>query len=100
MGNHQELLATKTIVAKTKRMSAIFVSHQWLGNTHPDKNMKQFKALQEAVRNLIKGVPIKVCPTHTIRANQKFSKLAPESCSVLADAYVWYDYFGVPQVTT
>ena len=34
---------------------AAFVCHEWVGRRHPDADMRQFRVLQDAIRNLISG---------------------------------------------
>eukprot|EP00746_Dinoflagellata_sp_MGD_P152359 gnl/MRDRNA2_/MRDRNA2_83604_c0_seq1.p1 gnl/MRDRNA2_/MRDRNA2_83604_c0~~gnl/MRDRNA2_/MRDRNA2_83604_c0_seq1.p1 ORF type:complete len:706 (-),score=120.43 gnl/MRDRNA2_/MRDRNA2_83604_c0_seq1:302-2326(-) len=81
-------------------MMVIFVSHQWLGNRHPDPSMKQFKVLQNVLKNVIDGKLL--IDTHQM-STLHFGKqelITPEQVKELADAYLWYDYFGVPQLST
>eukprot|EP00438_Fugacium_kawagutii_P024610 Skav227269 [mRNA] locus=scaffold3803:33616:34630:- [translate_table: standard] len=46
---------------------AMFVSHQWLSNTHPDPQGKQLKVFQQAMRNLLSG-SIQVSPDFATEA--------------------------------
>eukprot|EP00439_Symbiodinium_sp_Y106_P046898 s3326_g6.t1 len=41
---------------------AMFISHQWLANEHPDPEAQQWKVLQEAMRNLYSGRSLVTLP--------------------------------------
>jgi len=99
MHHHQELLRKGKVVRRTPGMIIIFVSHQWLGFSHPDKHMKQFRVLQQALRNLIGGMKVKMCPFTSTLFKQLESQFQDEDISTLGDAYIWYDFFCVPQLT-
>lgn len=94
---HEERLKDGTLKAFVEGMLALFVSHQWTGNRHPDPTMKQFRVLQQCLRNMISGS----CKpeTHWITALffQRQGSISAKECRAFADAYVWYDYFSVPQ---
>jgi len=98
MRHHQELLRDGKIIRRTSGMIIIFVSHQWLGFTHPDRNMKQFRVFQQALRNLISGLMVKMCPFTSVVFKQMESHFTEKDLKSLANAYIWYDYFCVPQI--
>eukprot|EP00746_Dinoflagellata_sp_MGD_P136798 gnl/MRDRNA2_/MRDRNA2_70668_c0_seq1.p1 gnl/MRDRNA2_/MRDRNA2_70668_c0~~gnl/MRDRNA2_/MRDRNA2_70668_c0_seq1.p1 ORF type:complete len:454 (+),score=86.36 gnl/MRDRNA2_/MRDRNA2_70668_c0_seq1:87-1448(+) len=98
--DHQELLAQGKIRVYTEGMQVIFVSHQWLGRAHPDKDFQQFKVLQGNLRNLLNGMKVLLCPVLPFCYGRSESLLTPEICRSLKDAYIWYDFFSVPQVTS
>ncbi|CAE7317141.1 unnamed protein product, partial [Symbiodinium pilosum] len=72
---------------------ALFVSHQWLADSHPDPKAEQLAVLQDALTNIISGrsrvrLPVVMemvygrLPTPDLRAKP---------------LYIWYDYFCCPQ---
>ena len=52
---HQDLLLDGTLVEYTGQGKAIFVSHQWVTEYHPDPRAEQLKVLQGALMNLLSG---------------------------------------------
>jgi hypothetical protein len=96
---HAELRRIGKLHEWNAGMISIFVSHQWLGRRHPDKNMTQFGILQRCLRNIISGR----CKVDTLKAKSslQFGKndvLLKTECQELQDAFIWYDYFSVPQL--
>ena len=79
--------------------SVFFVSHQWTSFEHPDPSREQLRTLQTVLRRMMR----REVPT----TEPEFSEalyLAPgvkiksdRWAEVVADAYVWFDYFSVPQ---
>ncbi|CAE7667124.1 Ankrd17, partial [Symbiodinium sp. CCMP2456] len=75
---------------------AIFVSHQWLSDTHPDPDFQQLKVLQDALKNIVAG-------TSSI-SQALFSEIvygrrrgpAPGDFAP-GHLHIWYDYFSIPQ---
>ena len=50
---HEELKADGLLTLFREDMGkALFVSHQWVGSMHPDPEFKQFRVLQDALRNV------------------------------------------------
>jgi len=81
------------------KKKVIFVSHQWRGRSHPDVGRVQFKYLQDALRNLSKGVlPV------SLDIRLEAAQLTLESMLDVAELkeamqwYVWYDFFSCPQI--
>ena len=80
-------------------MQVVFVSHQWLGFQHPDPNFEQFGILQTALKELIAGTAtVAFCGIKSVLFGQDKPQLYGEKAKALADAYIWYDYFSVPQI--
>ena len=98
---HEDLISQGILVVFLERPghAAIFVSHQWAGQGHPDPDFEQFQVLQSFLSRLTTG------------------KIAAISGNILAELYlekpripskelrsyelsVWYDYFSVPQAET
>jgi len=96
--HHQALLASGACKIHRRGTTAIFVSHQWLGLMHPDEHMKQFAILQKALWNLIAGsIDVAVCFV-TASLGRLASVLDRERSRKLAEAFIWYDWFSVPQL--
>lgn len=98
--DHQELLAKSKITVFNPGMEVTFVSHQWLDRAHPDPDRSQFAVLQDALRNIIGGMRVFVCSRTASTIDGFDSYLAGTQGRKLADAYIWYDYFSMPQVTS
>ena len=45
----------KLVQYEDDKMVAIFASHQWTANAHPDPSRKQFRVLQESLRKMCSG---------------------------------------------
>eukprot|EP00928_Gymnodinium_smaydae_P015955 TRINITY_DN15941_c0_g1_i1.p1 TRINITY_DN15941_c0_g1~~TRINITY_DN15941_c0_g1_i1.p1 ORF type:complete len:589 (+),score=98.19 TRINITY_DN15941_c0_g1_i1:75-1841(+) len=95
---HQKLRHAGKVVVRSSDMVIIFVSHQWIGFSHPDKDMKQFRILQDALKALIDGMVVKMCPFTAAVFSQLESYLTPARAKDLAHAHMWYDFFSVPQI--
>ena len=95
---HQELLEQGMLVRYTKAMGkAIFVSHQWLSESHPDPECKQLKVLQAALQNLLLGI-CKVSSHPTVEVYYGDQKAYTSAGLKASPVFVWYDYFGCPQL--
>ena len=75
----------------------MFVSHQWLGRSHPDPNGEQLRVLQDVLRQLIVR-RIKVEYDLTTQTYVNARMLTKAECHNLQHAYVWLDWFCVPQM--
>ena len=98
---HQDLLRDGILdKMDAVRGKAMFLSHQWVSNQHPDPDGKQFKAFQGAMSNLLSG-SIVAQPGVLAAAVSKFlgfqSLRLPELSAITT--FVWYDYFCIPQCT-
>ena len=96
--HHQELLEHGLVRLWTPGLLTVFVSHQWTGFQHPDADKVQFSILQGALKNLLRGLKVQMCPFTAAVFQQTESYLTPTECKRLEHAYIWYDYFCVPQV--
>lgn len=94
---HQDLLLDGTLVEYTGQGKAIFVSHQWVTECHPDPHAEQLKVLQGALMNLLSGAATaSLHPTVEFNYGRVKEYTAAE---LKAEAfYVWYDFFGCPQI--
>ena len=93
---HGEMLQVGALVEfSTDLGRAMFVSHEWLSNRHPDPNAEQLQILQQALRNIASGSSNICVPVAT---EIMFGRLQlPRADSVGVDLYIWYDYFCCPQ---
>ncbi|CAJ1441729.1 unnamed protein product [Effrenium voratum] len=90
---HQDLLTAGMLKSWEPGLFTIFVSHQWLGFAHPDANGAQFRVLKGVLGKLISGqLKLELDMTSQFFGHQK-SLTAWE----LEDAYLWFDWFSVPQ---
>ena len=95
---HEVLMEKGALVEFEESMgSAAFVSHQWVGNSHPDPELKQLRVLQDAFHHILSKM------TH-IPLDQLTESLVPGSRSLDLKAmkarplFIWYDYFSCPQL--
>ncbi|CAE8630002.1 unnamed protein product [Polarella glacialis] len=95
---HEELKAQGLLVLYTQQLGpALFISHQWCRSHHPDPDFEQMKVLQEALRNVLSGevkLGISAIASFLFGMGKGLDEIKPED---LHSAYIWYDYFAVPQ---
>lgn len=94
--SHEELKKQGRLWKRTKEFSCIFVSHQWLGYSHPDPQNEQLPVLQKALRNILKGLHVSTDVASQFFGDRKV--LSNEERLQLKDAYIWLDWFSVPQI--
>ncbi|CAK9075170.1 Squidulin (Optic lobe calcium-binding protein) (SCABP) [Durusdinium trenchii] len=95
---HQELQKLGQLYEYQPSFLTIFVSHQWLGGRHPDPSGSQFRNLQKALRKVIDGsLKLELDMTSQFLGHQK--TLTQEDRRRLQEAYVWFDWFSVPQAS-
>lgn len=73
-----------------------FISHQWLDRHHPDPDFRQFAVFQQAILNIASGA-IFVELDYTMQLSGFSMKFSKKDRTQLPSAYIWYDYFSVPQ---
>lgn len=94
---HEELLADGKLTIFDKELGrAAFVSHQWIGQGHPDPEFKQMKVLQDTLRNLFSGAS-EVSVDLITEAVYFRSKGIPSKEWRGKRLFLWYDYFSCPQ---
>ena len=76
----------------------IFVSHQWLSGRHPDEKGEQLLVLQTILKKIHKGDIVVENDLVSQYHSKKRNRLSLSHSDRLLDAYVWFDYFSVPQV--
>ncbi|CAE8703195.1 unnamed protein product [Polarella glacialis] len=95
---HEELKSQGLLFSYTKQLGpALFISHQWCRPHHPDPDFEQMKVLQEALRNLLSGevkVNSSIIASFLFNMGKGFEEFQAQD---LHSAYIWYDYFAVPQ---
>ena len=95
---HEELLAAGELSLFDDGLGkALFVSHQWVSQSHPDPEFKQFRVLQEALRNVTAGLSQISMDTIT-EAVFGLAKGISASEFRVSKPFLWYDFFSVPQV--
>ncbi|CAE6911903.1 unnamed protein product [Symbiodinium sp. CCMP2592] len=94
---HEELLRSGDLVEFERTHGhAVFVSHQWLADEHPDPAGQQLKVLQDALRNMLSGKSqIVVPPVVELFAGRVSAPAASELRA--KPLFIWYDYFSCPQ---
>ena len=94
---HETLLWDEKLVEFDEALgNAMFISHQWAGDTSPDPDFQQFKVLQDVLRRKLRPgasitghmqVELYTGHLHRLPAEEISSK----------PLFVWYDYFSCPQ---
>ena len=97
---HQQLLEDGILTTKGDSGKAMFLSHQWVSQQHPDPDGKQLKVFQDAMKNLLDGSTVpnysawaEIMSVYLGRPRFATSDLSETSL------FVWYDYFSIPQYT-
>eukprot|EP00438_Fugacium_kawagutii_P009560 Skav231890 [mRNA] locus=scaffold708:262658:264354:- [translate_table: standard] len=94
---HQVLKAQGLLAEWKDDMFTIFVSHKWLGHQHPDPGADQLHVLQGFLRNLI-ARKISIQNDAVSQFYGRVRTLAESEHDSFKDAYIWLDYFCVPQL--
>ena len=95
---HEELLVSgKLSLFEDGMGKALFVSHQWVSRSHPDPEFKQFRVLQEALRNIAHGISQISMDTIT-EAVFGLARGISTSEFQVSELFLWYDFFSCPQV--
>ncbi|CAE7249300.1 unnamed protein product, partial [Symbiodinium sp. CCMP2456] len=94
---HEELADAGVLTEFDESMGkAMFVSHQWLSEAHPDPNFEQLKVLQDALINIASGKSRVNLPivAEIFHGRSSCPTADDFACGHL---HVWYDYFSIPQ---
>jgi ankyrin repeat protein len=97
---HQALQAKGVLRKWQKGMFVIFASHQWVSSKHPDPHGRQMAILRSALRNIMThkvSVEMDVASQMIFNTTQRLSSGEIEH---LKDAYIWLDWFAIPQLLT
>ena len=88
---HEHLKAKDILVEFSQDLgNAAFVSHQWVGNGHPDPDFKQFRVLQEALRHVMSDLSC-IPPDVFTEAHVPSTKSWPTWKLRSAPLFIWYD---------
>ena len=96
---HETLKAKGLLVEFEKTLGkAVFISHQWAANDHPDPTFAQFSVFQDAMRNIlsdrIRRIPLDYVTEALVPGAKPLSTQEFRS----AKLFLWYDYFSCPQL--
>ena len=97
LSSHEDMMKAERLTVFDESMGkAMFISHQWLANRHPDPNSEQLQVLQEGLRNLIAGVARVSQP---VQSELFHGRMPCPTASELRSSplYVWYDFLCCPQ---
>ena len=103
---HQHLLKTTKLLREydddISKDTVIFVSHEWLGFTHPDPTGEQTKVLTAVLKNLMEGNIDRVNTdglTRSMFGDQAANRstTAEEWKVILKHAWIWVDFISIPQ---
>jgi len=77
----------------------LFVSHEWLSQTHPDPIGAQLSTMCSVLRNLrdAKFPQVNMDVFHRFTYKHNFTTTSREWKSLLSNAYIWYDWWSQPQ---
>ncbi|CAE6956283.1 mask-1 [Symbiodinium sp. CCMP2592] len=76
---------------------AAFVSHQWVGQKHPDPEFKQLRVLQDALKHILSKMRYICLDFFTELLVFGAKPLDTEEIRV-QPLFIWYDYFSCPQL--
>ena len=94
---HEELADAGVLPEFDESMGrAMFVSHQWLSDTHPDPDFQQLQVLQAALKNIVAGTSRISLATFV---EILFDRIKCPTADDFAHGHlhIWYDYFSIPQ---
>lgn len=95
--HHQDLKKEGILVKWRPGMKATFVSHQWLGVSHPDPEGKQFSVLKKFLIRF-RDSKISIGPDlHTLIVFGPFTQVTAIEREALTSGYIWFDWFSIPQ---
>ena len=100
--HHQRLLEQQDLTRfEDLPMGAftMFISHEWLSRSRPDPSGLQLSTLCQILRDLRDGNVDRVSMdlTHRLTYKHNFSTSAKEWKQLLANTYVWFDWWSQPQ---
>jgi hypothetical protein len=102
--DHKTLLKEKKLVKvnEWEYREVVFLSHQWLGEDHPDPKFEQLSVFQEAIKSIRSGesrvqtspLQMMTVPDHAEAAVAETSKrITDELKNLCEDCLVWFDYW-------
>ena len=97
--SHESLRAQGMLIEFKRDLgNAAFVSHQWVGSTHPDPEFKQMRVLQSALKHATSDAVKQICVDAVTAVIMPSAKNLPGSKLRSKPLFIWYDYFSVPQL--
>ncbi|CAE7578613.1 btbd11b [Symbiodinium sp. CCMP2592] len=94
---HEELKAEGVLVKHEAKLgNAAFISHQWIGDKHPDPNGEQLEVLKLALRRLMSEVQV-VHPSFITEVAMPACRGLPTKKLFSMPLFLWYDFFSCPQ---
>ncbi|CAE7530956.1 unnamed protein product [Symbiodinium natans] len=94
---HEELADAGVLTEFDESLGkAMFVSHQWLSDTHPDPDFQQLQVLQDALKNIVAGTSRISLATFVEILNARVRCPCGDDFA-FGHLYIWYDYFSIPQ---
>jgi len=81
-------------------MFVAFVSHQWLGITHPDPAGTHTCFLRKALREVLSGSVAVESDIVSQNRGANLHSVSAETRQQLADGYLFFDWFAIPQITS
>lgn len=95
---HEVLKARDVLVEFQKDLGhAAFVSHQWIGQLHPDPDFAQMQVLQDALKHAMSQLH-QIPQDALTEVVNPMAKPLPTSQLRSKALFLWYDYFSCPQL--
>lgn len=95
---HEELLSEGSLEIFNKKLGrAAFVSHQWVGGSHPDPEFKQMQVLKDTLRHLMSGESEVSVDLLSEAVYFRSKGISAEEWRAKR-LFLWYDYFSCPQL--
>ena len=98
---HQLLRQDGKVAVWQRGRICLFISHQWLSFRHPDPEGKQLQVLRGALEKFLSGdLVVQASPMmEAVLSKRDLPKWDTRSeKAVLREAWLWYDFFSIPQV--
>ena len=96
---HEELLEMGLLHERQVNFYCIFISHQWLGLSHPDPEGRQQRVLQECLDKIChQGLPVRNDASSQFLGEVK--TLSSGQRAKIRNGYLWLDWISIPQIET
>ncbi|CAE7865948.1 unnamed protein product [Symbiodinium necroappetens] len=93
---HSVLLSGGLLHQWSPGMFVLFVSHQWLGATHPDPHGQQAAILRHTLHGIISG---SLHVEEDLISMPMGKEMSPQTRKQIASGYLFLDWFAIPQIT-
>lgn len=97
---HQEMVAERLVKQWDPSMRAVFfLSHQWTSFDHPDHTLDQIRTMKQLLLNMKRGEVGTIAPNagDSVIYGKDCTINAKEWPAIVEDAFIWMDYFSIPQ---